>query len=66
LTLYEVGAWLRHLGAVDGLNLDGGGSSALVIRGSDGTPERVNRTVHNPIFGSERVVANHLGVRVEE
>jgi hypothetical protein len=66
LTLYEVGAWLRHLGAVDGLNLDGGGSSALVIRDGDGTPKRVNRTVHNPIFGSERVVANHLGFRVEE
>lgn len=66
LTLYEVGAWLRYLGSVDGLNLDGGGSSAMVIRDEGGAPRRVNRTVHNPIFGSERVVANHLGFRARE
>lgn len=65
LTLSEVGAWLKRLGASDGLNLDGGGSTTLVVRAPDGRAVRVNRTVDNPITGSERVVANHLGVRVE-
>ncbi|MFP4484948.1 MAG: phosphodiester glycosidase family protein [Spirochaetaceae bacterium] len=66
LTLSEVGLWLRLLGAADGLNLDGGGSSTLVIRDAAGEPMRVNRTVHNPILGNERVVANHLGIVVKE
>ena len=67
LTLFEVGAWLRHLGAWSGLNLDGGGSTTLVVRDAQGRgePRRVNRSVHNPIWGSERVVANHLGFLLE-
>ncbi len=66
LTLSEVGLWLRLLGARDGLNLDGGGSSTLVVRDAAGEAVRVNRTVHNPILGNERVVANHLGIVVDE
>jgi hypothetical protein len=46
MTLPELAAMLRLLGVTDALNLDGGGSSTLVVRGvvvnlpSDGTGER--------------------------
>lgn len=41
-TISEVGDWLLRFGASDGLNLDGGGSTAL-IRDRDGQPEVLNR-----------------------
>lgn len=46
MTLTELAAYLRQLGATDALNLDGGGSTTLVVRGavinlpSDETGER--------------------------
>jgi hypothetical protein len=55
----ETGQWLQRLGAWEGITLDGGGSSTLVIRGANGTPQVVNR----PSDGGQRPVANHLGVR---
>jgi len=61
-TTAELGRWLRELGADDGLNLDGGGSSALVIEGHDGRPRVVNRPIHLGIPGIERPIANHLGI----
>ena len=57
-TTAETAEWLRKLGAYNALNLDGGGSTALVIEGPDGKPMRLNRP--SGIF--ERRVANHLGV----
>ena len=41
-TLEELARILLDLGCVDALNLDGGGSSVLVIRGEDGIPRIVN------------------------
>lgn len=35
-TLGEVADWLRRFGAHDGLNLDGGGSTAMVMAGAAG------------------------------
>ena len=54
----ETAEWIRRLGAFHALNLDGGGSTALVIEGTDGQPQLLNR----PSGGTERLVANHLGV----
>jgi hypothetical protein len=54
MTCAETAALLRGLGAHDGLNLDGGGSSAMWIRGTG--------VVNAPSDGSPRVVSNHLGV----
>jgi exopolysaccharide biosynthesis protein len=34
----ETAEWMRKLGAYNALNLDGGGSTALVIEGPDGSP----------------------------
>ena len=57
LTLPELAALLVELGACTALNLDGGGSSALWLR---------DRIVNRPSDGTERRVANHLGVVVQE
>lgn len=42
VTLEELAALLLDLGAVDAVNLDGGGSSTLVVRPPDGAPVRLN------------------------
>jgi len=57
----ETAEWMRKLGAYNALNLDGGGSTALVIEGPDGSPVALNRPC-GPPPGAERRVANHLGV----
>ena len=61
LTTAETAEWMRKLGAWNALNLDGGGSTALVMRDTDGKPNMLNRPSGPPI-GSERRVANHLCV----
>jgi hypothetical protein len=53
VTLDELAALLLSLGAVDGLNLDGGGSSALVVDGV-----RLNRPTGGTV---EREVSNGIG-----
>jgi hypothetical protein len=59
LTVAEVADTLRRLGAVDGLNLDGGGSSTLVAR----APGAAGVSVRNhPSGGAERAVPNGIGV----
>ena len=61
-TTKETAEWMRWAGAHEALNLDGGGSSALVCEGTDGEPELLNRPIHAGVPGQERVTANHLGV----
>lgn len=59
LTLAEVASILRGLGATDGFDLDGGGSTTMVTR----TPYENVATVRNhPSGGAERAVANGIGV----
>ena len=64
-TLPEMAEIFRRLGAADALNLDGGGSSAMVIS-NDGAARLLNSPIHVGIPGLERPSANHLGVRVPE
>jgi len=64
-TTAETAEWMRWAGAHDALNLDGGGSTALVRAGPDGEPMLMNRPIHAGIPGNERVNANHLGVFAE-
>ncbi|MCS6976913.1 MAG: phosphodiester glycosidase family protein [Gemmatales bacterium] len=61
-TTREIGEWLKALGASDGINLDGGGTTTLVLADPDGKPRIVNRPIHAGIPGRERVSASHLGV----
>src|ERR1051326_5240740 len=60
--LYESAAWLILLGAYDGMNLDGGGSTVLVIEDSTGVPVRLSRSSAVADSGRERTVGSHLGV----
>jgi exopolysaccharide biosynthesis protein len=53
-TLAELGSFMRaELDVCSALNLDGGGSSAIVIEGE---------LMNHPSDGSERIVANHLAI----
>lgn len=62
MTTRETAALLLALGARDALNLDGGGSSALVVRRGDGDAAR-NEVVNHPSDAvGERAVANALAV----
>ena len=67
-TLGTVADLMKQLGCTDAINLDGGGSSTMVLSGAGGP-----RVVNTPSDGSklpfglsrERPVANVLGVRVD-
>ena len=65
----ETALILKQLGADDALNLDGGGSSALVLRfpigAADGAADGIttlNTPVHSGLPGRERAVALCLGI----
>jgi hypothetical protein len=58
----ELGLLLQRLGAFDALNFDGGGSSALALRYSDGRVRNANIPIHGGIPGRERAVAICLGL----
>lgn len=53
MSLKELGQFLLKLGAKEGLNFDGGGSSEMVVRG---------RIVNRPSDGRERLVSMGLGL----
>lgn len=53
---YESGQLLQQLGCVNGFNLDGGGSSTLIVRNAYGSFDVVNK----PSDGSERSDGNHV------
>jgi uncharacterized protein YigE (DUF2233 family) len=62
MSLVELAEWMkRQLGCWDALNLDGGGSTTMVMRNPDASP----RIVNSPSGGLQRSVANHLGVHAE-
>lgn len=62
ITLAELAKLMIDLGAHDAMNLDGGGSSTLVVRGGDGKPRVLNSPIDLYIPGRERPVGNHLGI----
>jgi hypothetical protein len=61
-TLYEMAQLLISYGAKDAMNMDGGGSSTLVMRNSLGIVQVVNSPIQTGIPGRERPVGNHLGI----
>ena len=60
----ETALILRSLGSWEGINFDGGGSSALVLRYPDGRVRPVNTPIHGGIPGLERAVAGCIGIAV--
>jgi len=61
VSLAELAEITLGLGADTALNLDGGGSTTLVMAGASG-PELLNAPIHTRIHMRERPVGNHLGV----
>lgn len=66
---FSVGASLDELtdifvslGASDAINLDGGGSTTMVVAAPAG-PVLLNRPIHTAVPGRERPSASHLGVQ---
>lgn len=59
---YETAAWLLLAGAYDGVNMDGGGSSTLVMEDSTGAPRRLNHSSAVADSGRERTVGSHFGI----
>jgi hypothetical protein len=62
VTLSELADILLEHGGHRALNLDGGGSTTLVIDDGDGGARQLNIPIHTRIPWRERPVANHLGV----
>jgi len=65
-TELELALLLRALGASDGINFDGGGSTALALRLPDGTVRIANTPIHGGIPGRERAVAGVLGFGITD
>ncbi|MDR2468519.1 MAG: phosphodiester glycosidase family protein [Spirochaetaceae bacterium] len=63
-TEFETGLILSALGAVDGINLDGGGSTALAVRRKNGTAVIVNKPSHGLLRKGSRAVATCIGIRI--
>jgi len=61
-TLSELAAILLEYGAHNAMNMDGGGSSTLVMEGENGQPVLLNSPIDGNVPGRERPVANHLGI----
>jgi hypothetical protein len=59
-TLQELAEILKENGADNAIDLDGGGSSTLVINGNV-----MNSPVHQGIPGRERPVATHIGFKIK-
>ncbi len=62
MTLQELAQLMMTLGSQYAMNLDGGGSSTLVVLGADGKPRVLNSPIDNYVPGRERPVANQLGI----
>ncbi len=60
--LAELAEIVAAYGGDTALNLDGGGSTTLVVQGRSGQPVQLNSPIDNRIPGRERPVANHLGI----
>lgn len=60
-TLPELSQMLIDTGAHNAINLDGGGSSTIVMD-DKGTPAQLNSSIQSRIPARERPIANHLGV----
>ncbi|TFD95744.1 phosphodiester glycosidase family protein [Jeotgalibacillus sp. R-1-5s-1] len=59
MTIAELGVLMKDLGAIHAMTFDGGGSSAMVVKGNDGKHQVINK----PSDGWERSVANALLIK---
>jgi len=62
VSFQELANLMLKAGAHTAMNMDGGGSTTLVMQGENGEAEILNSPIDNRIPGRERPVANHLAV----
>ncbi len=62
VTLAELAVIMAEYGIFHAINLDGGGSTTLVIAGADGQPVVLNSPIHQGLADNERPVGSHLGI----
>ena len=65
VTFPELAELLISYGVHIGANMDGGGSSTMVIRGADGKARVLNSPIEMNQPGKERPVGNHLGLFIK-
>jgi len=65
VTLPELGNIMISHGIYTGVNMDGGGSSTMVIRGLDKISRVLNSPIDQNVAGKQRAVANHLGLFIK-
>ena len=58
----DTAGWLLLAGAADGINMDGGGSTTLVMEDSTGQPDRLNSSSAVADSGKERTIGSHFGI----
>lgn len=63
-TFVDLAELMIEQGAFMAMNMDGGGSSTMVIAGDQGKPKVLNSPIDHYIPGTERPVGNHLGIYV--
>jgi hypothetical protein len=68
ITKVELAQFLKSLGVYTALNLDGGGSTTLVVANPEkkGNPQILNAPTHTKIPMRDRPVANHLGFYIPQ
>ena len=59
---YSTGAWMLAFGAYDAVNMDGGGSTTMVIADAAGNPHPLNSSSAVLANGVERSVGGHFGI----
>ena len=62
VTLQELADIIIFHGGHNAINLDGGGSSTMVVEGPLGGAKVINSPINGQIPGRERPVGNHLGI----
>lgn len=62
ITLGELAEIIIHHGGYSAINLDGGGSSTMVIGTPSGITKVINSPINHGIPGRQRSVGNHLGI----
>ncbi len=66
VTFPELAELLISYGVYTGANMDGGGSSTMVVKGVDGKARVLNSPIDQNVPGKERAVANHLGLYIKK
>ncbi len=65
VTFPELAELLISYGVYTGVNMDGGGSTAMTVRGFDGKARVLNSPIDMNQPGKERAVGNHLGLLIK-